>query len=314
MKNSILVTGAAGFIASHLIEKLLSENVGTVIGIDNFYSGFKSNIDFLNNISSKSSFIFQEIDIRDFEQVENIINQYNINQVYHLAAVVSVQESIKNPILSNDVNVKGTLNILEASRKNDVKRIVFSSSAAVYGDEPTLPKNELSLTKPISPYGCEKLMGEQYMKLYSELYGLETVSLRYFNVYGTRQSVTSNYSGVISIFEDKLKNNKTINIYGDGEQYRDFIYVEDVVDANLKAMTISLIDTKNEVICVGTAQKTSINDLFCYLNNKYKKNVKPIYLEVRSGDIKESICDNSKLKRILKMEQLVNFNEGILKL
>jgi len=139
-----------------------------------------------------------------------------------------VQESIKNPLLSNEVNVKGTLNILEASRLNDVKRIVFSSSAAVYGDEPTQPKDENSMTKPISPYGYEKLMGELYMKLYSELYDLETVVLGYFNIYGERQSANSDYSGVISIFEKKFQNDELPNIYGDGEQYRDFVYVKDV--------------------------------------------------------------------------------------
>ena len=198
--KSILVTGSAGFIASHLIEELLKDENNSIIGIDNFYSGTKENLDFIKSIDSKNRFEFIEADIRNFEEVNNIIKDKQIEQIYHLAAIVSVQESIENPLLSNEVNVKGTLNILESSKLNSLKRVIFSSSAAVYGDEPTQPKNENSIIKPISPYGYEKLIGEQYMKLYSELYGLETVILRYFNVYGERQSATSDYSGVISIF------------------------------------------------------------------------------------------------------------------
>lgn len=310
----ILITGAAGFIASHIIEELIKNENNKVIGIDNFYSGTEENLEYIDSLNKNKNFTFIQSDVRDFESINNIIKEYEVKYIYHLAAIVSVQESIKNPILSNDVNVRGTLNILESARINDVKRIIFSSSAAVYGDEPILPKNEISLTKPISPYGYEKLMGEQYMKLYSELYGLETISLRYFNVYGERQSDTSDYSGVISIFENKFKNNQSVNIYGDGEQYRDFIYVKDIAKANIEAMSIELPDRKSEILCVGTSNKTSINDLFYVLNKKYNKNFTPKYLEVRSGDIKESICDNNKFKKMLKIEQLVKFEEGILKL
>lgn len=311
MKN-ILVTGSAGFIASHLIEELLKDENNFIIGIDNFYSGTKENLDFISSYDKYNKFTFIEADIRNFEEINKIIKDRRIEQIYHLAAIVSVQETIENPLFSNEVNVKGTLNILEVARLNSVKRIVFSSSAAVYGDEPTLPKDENSLTKPISPYGYEKLIGEQYMRLYSELYGVETVSLRYFNVYGERQSANSDYSGVISIFEKMFQNSEVPNIYGDGEQYRDFIYVKDVAKANIKAM-----NTKNisgEVFCVGTSLKTSINDLVKILNNKYSKNIKPKYLEARTGDIKESICDNTKIKQVLGMQEFTGFDKGILKL
>ena len=250
---NILVTGSAGFIASHIIEELFKDANNSIIGIDNFYSGTKENLEFIKLMDKNNKFKFIEADIVNFDKINQIIKENNINQVYHLAAIVSVQESIKNPLISNDVNVKGTLNILEASKQNNVKRVVFSSSAAVYGDEPTQPKNELSQTKPISPYGYEKLIGEQYMKLYSELYNVETVSLRYFNVYGQRQSATSDYSGVISIFDDKFKNNDIPNIYGDGEQYRDFVYVKDVANANIIAMNTQNIF--GEIFCVGTSQK-----------------------------------------------------------
>ena len=306
---NILVTGSAGFIASHIIEELLRDGRNNIIGIDNLYSGTEENLNFIKSIDLNEKFKFIHEDIRNFENINKIIQKYEINQVYHLAAIVSVQESIQNPLFSNEVNVKGTLNILEASKRNNINRVVFSSSAAVYGDEPSQPKNELSQTKPISPYGYEKLIGEQYMKLYSELYNLETVVLRYFNVYGERQSASSDYSGVISIFENKFKNNEIPNIYGDGEQYRDFVYVKDIAKANIIAMNQKNIS--GEVICVGTSEKTSINDLFDAMNNKYNKNLKANYLEARSGDIKESICDNSKIKSLLKMKEFKKFNEEI---
>ncbi len=311
MKN-ILITGSAGFIASHLIEELLKDENNFIIGIDNFYSGTKKNLNFIKFIDNKNRFEFIEADIRNFEEVNKIIKDKQIEEIYHLAAIVSVQESIQNPLLSNEVNVKGTLNILETARLCGVKKVVFSSSAAVYGDEPTQPKNEKSQTKPISPYGYEKLIGEQYMKLYSELYGVETVCLRYFNVYGERQSATSDYSGVISIFEKKFKNDEIPNIYGDGEQYRDFVYVKDVAKANIKAMNTPNIS--GEVFCVGTSRKVSINDLVSILNHKYSKNVKANYLQARNGDIKESICDNKKIKHFLEFESFISFEEGILKL
>lgn len=309
---NILVTGAAGFIASHIIDKLLNESDNMIIGIDNFYSGTEKNLEFISSKDKNSKFQFIEADIRDFEKLNAIIKEYDIQQLYHLAAIVSVQDSIQNPIVSNEVNVKGTLNVLEASRKNKVKRIVFSSSAAVYGDEPTQPKNEASSTKPISPYGYEKLMGEQYMKLYSELYGVETVVLRYFNVYGERQSATSDYSGVISIFDKKFKNNEVPTIFGNGEQYRDFVYVKDVANINILAMNTP--DITGEIFCVGTANKTSINNIFNMMNKKHDKNFKADYLDGRAGDISESLCDNTKVQNVLKYKSFMKFEKGISKI
>ncbi len=307
---NILVTGCAGFIASHLIQELLKTDFNRIIGIDNFYSGSKNNLEFIKLCDKNNMFQFIEADIRDFKKIDEIVKEYEIEQIYHLAAIVSVQESINNPVLSNDVNVKGTLVILEVSRINNVKRVVFSSSAAVYGDEPTQPKNESSTIKPISPYGLEKSVCEQYMKLYNENYGVETVILRYFNVYGERQSAKSDYSGVISIFENNFKNNQISNIYGDGTQYRDFIYVKDVCIANIKAMNIQNIS--GEIFCVGTNKKTSINELIDILNKKYSKNLNANYFEKRRGDIKESVCDNSKIKEIFNMQDMTSFEIGVL--
>jgi UDP-glucose 4-epimerase len=302
---NILITGCAGFIASHIIEELLKDKKNNIIGIDNMYSGTKENLEFIKSCDKNDRFAFIECDIRDFDLIDNIIKEFAIIQIYHLAAIVSVQESINNPLLSNEVNVKGTLNILQSAKRNNITRVVFSSSAAVYGDEPTQPKNESSQTKPISPYGYDKLIGEQYMKLYSELYGIETVCLRYFNVYGERQSATSDYSGVISIFNEKFKNNEIPNIYGNGEQYRDFVYVKDIALANIKAMNTPSIS--GEVFCVGTSVKTSINDLIDCMNIKYNKNVNANYLHDRSGDIKESICDNHKIKDKLNIKEFSLF-------
>lgn len=309
---NILITGAAGFIASHIIEELLKDKKNNIIGIDNFYSGTQENLDFINNKDINDTFTFIKEDIRDFEAINKIIKENNISQIYHLAAIVSVQESIQKPLLSNEVNVKGTLHILESSKQNNVQRVVFSSSAAVYGDGPIQPKNETSKTKPISPYGYDKLIGEQYMKLYSELYGIETVCLRYFNVYGQRQSATSDYSGVISIFDTKFKNNDIPNIYGDGKQYRDFVYVKDVIMANIKAMNTDNIS--GEVFCVGSNDKTSINDIMNVMNIKYNKDFKANYLDGRDGDIKESICDNSKIKSILNIAEFKKFKNEIIEL
>ncbi len=309
--TTIAVTGAGGYVGNVLCKDLLDKGY-KVIGIDNFYNGTKENLNFIKQLDINDKFTFFEVDIRDFQEINKIIINHNIEQIYHLAAIVSVQDSIKNPLLSNKVNVGGTLNLLEAAKLGNVRRVVFSSSAAVYGDEPTQPKNEESVVKPISPYGYEKLMSEQYMKLYSDLYGIETVCLRYFNVYGERQSCTSDYSGVISIFEKRFKEQKSLYIYGDGEQYRDFIYVKDIVKTNIKSMNMPNIS--GEVFCVGTSKKTSINKLVEILSKKFSTKPKVIYETERKGDIKESICDNTKLKKVLKLDDFVGFDEGINKL
>lgn len=296
-----LITGAAGFIGSHICEELLKEKSNRVIGIDNFYSGKQSNVDLLTGISDQFSFF--EIDIRDQDKICELLKEFNVKYVFHQAAIASVQTSVENPILTNDVNVAGSLSILEASRKNGVKRIVFASSAAVYGDEPTLPKNEKSPVQPISPYGLEKLIVEKYMELYSNQYGIECIALRYFNIYGPRQDPKSEYSGVISIFKDKVSKGEPITIYGDGEQYRDFVYVKDLAVVNVKVMRQRLTDNKFEKICVGTGVKTTLNqliDLFTVKNNHESIDVQ--YATARNGDIKSSVCDNSILIKLIDFQ------------
>ena len=300
-----LVTGAAGFVGSHICEELLTNTNNIVIGIDNFYSGNKDTIDFLRKESD--SFIFYELDIRQHDEISKVIQEHNVKYIFHEAAIASVQISVENPLFTNDVNIKGSLSVLEAARKNDVKRFIFASSAAVFGDEPTLPKNEKSITKPISPYGLEKLIIEQYMELYSEQYGLECIALRYFNVYGPRQDPHSEYSGVISIFDNRIKQGLPITIYGDGEQYRDFVYVKNVAEINIGLMNSDSISAPFfQSFCVGTGRVTTINQLVDVLKKKYNKDSLAInYAQSRVGDILESRCDNTS---ILKMFDSINFS------
>lgn len=307
---NVLITGVAGFIGSHIAETLLKTTETVVFGLDNMYSGSEENLSSLHSFNN--NFHFYHADIRNYEVLSKIIQENNIKYIYHLAAIVSVQESINNPLFTGSVNAQGTLNLLEAARQNNVQKIVFSSSAAVYGNELTLPKNELSVTQPISPYGCEKLVGEHYMKLYNDLYGIETVILRYFNVYGKGQNATNDYSGVISKFIRNFEQNIPSSIYGDGNQYRDFIHIEDVVHANILAMNTP--DLGGEIFCVGTSCKTTINSVFSALNQKYQNNVPPLYLPKRSGDITESVSDNTKIQQILGMSHFIPFDEGVKKL
>lgn len=300
-----LVTGAAGFIGSHICEELLKEPNNYVVGIDNFYSGKPENIELLKSLSK--NFIFYEVDIRDQDEVSAIMEKHTVKYVFHEAAIASVQVSVENPLLTNDVNIKGSLSVLEAARRNNVSRFLFASSAAVFGDEPTLPKNEKSLTKPISPYGLEKLVVEQYLQLYSQQYGMECIALRYFNVYGPRQDPHSEYSGVISIFDNRVKQGLPITIYGDGEQYRDFIFVKDVAEINIGLMTSdSILLPYFQSFCVGTGKITTINHLVDILKKKYNRDFLTVnYAQSRVGDILESRCDNTS---ILKMFDSINFS------
>jgi UDP-glucose 4-epimerase len=304
-----LITGVAGFIGSHIAEKLLKDG-STVLGVDNFYSGKEENIEFLSSIGG--DFNFYRGDIRDSEFMREVFESHKVDGVFHLGAIASVQKSIVDPIFTNSVNVDGTVKILQLCREFKVKRVVFSSSAAVYGDEPSLPKNENSPLSPISPYGVQKLIGEQYMTLFSQQFGVETVSLRYFNVYGERQDPSSEYSGVISIFEDRISRGESPFIYGDGSQYRDFIYVGDVANINILAMERDSVDGK--ILPVGTGNTTTISELCGIIGDKYKKTIKPIYKEARNGDIRESRADSSLTLKLLKLKGLTEFREGIRRL
>ena len=288
--KKILVTGAAGFIGSNLTIELL-ELGAKVTGIDNLYNG---RFDNLTGVLDNKDFQFIKGDIRDLSFLIDVLKDIEI--VYHEAAFTSVPQSVLMPDSCNDVNVNGTLNLLNAARHRDVRKIIFTSSSAVYGDTPTLPKKEDMKRSPISPYGVAKLACEAYMQSYYETYGMDTISLRYFNVYGPRQR-DSPYSGVLAIWLGRIIRNQDLIIFGDGEQSRDFTYIKDVIKANILAAESN---TGGEIFNIGASSPITITDLAkLLLKLTNKDNLKLIYKDPRPGDILHSYADISKAKEIL---------------
>ncbi len=296
-----LVTGGAGFIGSHIVDRLLADG-HEVIVLDDFSTGHRSNLP-----DNNAALTIVEGDISNPDTVKECMT--DIDWVFHKAAVASVPKTVNDPVGSSAVNYQGTLNLLEAARNNDVKRFVFASSAALYGDEPTLPKVETMCPVTLSPYAVDKLASEFACGMYTKLYGLETVCLRYFNVYGPKQDPSSPYSGVISIFTDKLKNNETPSIFGNGEQTRDFVFVSDVVEANMKA--ISAEHGIGEYYNIATGKKITLNELLKNLCDIYEIEFNVNYGEVRQGDIKESYAVIDKAISKLKWEPAVELNQGL---
>jgi len=296
-----LVTGGAGFIGSHIVDRLLSDG-HEVIVLDDFSTGHRSNLP-----ENNPALTIIEGDISHPGTVKE--NMVGIDWVFHKAAVASVPKTVNDPVGSSAVNYQGTLNLLEAARNNNVKRFVFASSAALYGDEPTLPKVETMCPVTLSPYAVDKLASEFACGMYTKLYGLETVCLRYFNVYGPKQDPSSPYSGVISIFTDKLKNKEIPTIFGDGEQTRDFVFVSDVVEANMKA--ISAEDGVGEYYNIATGKKITLNELLKNLCDIYETDFKVNYAEVRQGDIRESYAVIDKAISKLKWQPAVALNQGL---
>jgi nucleoside-diphosphate-sugar epimerase len=300
--KNIVVTGAAGFIGSNLASELI--NLGAnVIGIDNLFNG---RIDNLENILENRFFHFYKGDIRDLSFLLDTFKDIDI--VYHQAAFTSVPQSILMPESCNDVNVNGTLNILNAARKRDVDKIIFASSSSVYGDTPTLPKKENMPRIPISPYGVSKLAGEGYMQAFHQVYGMKTVSLRYFNVFGPKQQ-NSPYSGVIAIWLGRIISEKDLIIYGNGEQSRDFTYIKDVVLANILA---AKYDISGEIINLGAGSPIKLNDLANLMLKITKKEyLKIIHTDPRPGDILHSYADISKAKKLLGFTPKFTQEEGL---
>jgi len=286
-KKNVLVTGGAGFIGSNLVNELSKDNCVTVI--DDLSTGHLKNI---QNLIDEQKISFIEGDITDLNFLQKTFR--NIDFVFHLAAVSSVPKSIKDPITTNAVNVNGMFNVLLAARDNDVKKVVYSSSCAVYGNPSKCPINENTVTNPLSPYAASKLMGEHYCQLFTEVYELPTVSLRYFNVYGPQQDPGSEYAAVIPKFINLVLENKAIVIYGNGEQTRDFIFVKDVVNANILAAKTNVSGVFN----VGSGKKTSIKDLAESIMQIKGKKIEIKYLKPRQGDILHSFADTSKIKKL----------------
>lgn len=299
--SKALVTGGAGFIGSHLVDALVSQGCEVTV-IDDLSTGHYMNLE-----QVKDRISFYENDIRNQEILHKAVRDCDI--IFHLAAVVSVPLTVKNPIDSAMVNDLGTLFILDAARKYHVKKVVFASSCAVYGDDPAVPKNENMNTDPKSPYAVQKLTGELYTRLYFDLYDLETVCLRYFNVYGPRQDPSSPYSGVISIFMTKASSNLAPIIYGDGKQYRDFVFVKDVVKANLLAANADKVSGKT--FNIGTGKHIRINRLWEMINQLTGQNIEPEYAPPRPGDIVESVADIERAKKELGFEPSHSFENGL---
>ncbi|OQX51789.1 MAG: LPS biosynthesis protein WbpP [Candidatus Cloacimonas sp. 4484_209] len=297
-----LVTGGAGFIGCNLVRRLLKEGIKVRV-FDNFSTGKREN---LTDVDGDLE-VF-EGDLRDFAQVLEATKGIEI--IFHEAALPSVIRSVKAPNTTNDVNIAGTLNLLEASKVNRVRKIIYASSSSIYGNSLELPKRENMIPNPLSPYAVSKIAGEYYMKVFHHLYGIETVILRYFNVYGPYQDPTSEYSGVIAKFITAFLNNKPLTVFGDGEQSRDFTYVDDVVEANILAANA---DISGEVVNISFGKRATINNLIEYLKEMFQTNIKLKYTEPRAGDVKHSLADISKAKELLGYNSTIDFQSGLLK-
>jgi len=303
--SRILVTGGAGFIGSNLTEALLKQGHWVWV-LDNFSTGKRENLVFDKEYPSLEII---DGDIRDLAICRKVMK--DIEVVFHQAALPSVQRSVEDPLISNSVNVEGTLNILLSSRDTGVKRLIYASSSSIYGDTPTLPKQEEMPPNPLSPYALQKYIGEHYCRLFFQLYGLETVSLRYFNVFGPKQDPNSIYSTVIPRFIDALLEGHPPIIFGDGEQSRDFTYIDNVIQANLLAMHVDRLN--GEPINIACGKRTSLNQLLAILYDIFGTKVSPIYQEPRKGDVRHSLADIRKGKQILNYEPNVGIEAGLKK-
>lgn len=303
-ETKFLVTGGAGFIGSNIVEKILELGYKVRV-LDDFSTGKEDNIkEFFNN----SNFQLIRGDIRNIETCHKALE--GIDYVLHQAALGSVQRSIDDPKTTNDVNITGTLNMMIAARDNKVKRFVYASSSSVYGNEPNLPKIEDIVGKPLSPYAITKKTNELYAKNFYELYKLPTVGLRYFNVFGKKQDSESQYAAVIPIFVKKLLNNEAPTIYGDGYQSRDFTYVKNVVQANLKAC-LAGEKAFGEVFNIAYGGRTYLNDLYKKIAELLGKVIQPVYGLSRKGDVRHSNADIGKARELLNYSSEYDINRGL---
>ena len=299
-----LVTGGAGFIGSHLAEELVRRGEQVRV-VDSLITGTRRNLAHLPRVE------FIEGDLADIEVARRAVDDVDV--VLHQAAIPSVPRSVQDPITSHRANVDASLNVLVAARDAGVKRLVYAGSSSAYGDAPTLPKVETMPAAPLSPYALQKLVSEQYCQMFTRLYGLETVTIRYFNVFGPRQDPSSPYSGVISLFISALCEGRQPTIYGDGGQTRDFTYVTNVVDGVLRACHAP--EASGEVINVATAGRISLNQLFQTIRDlvgaSVKTSVEPVYASARQGDVRDSQADIQKAARLLGYAPTVSFEDGL---
>lgn len=298
-----LVTGAAGFIGSSLVRALIARGE-KVRGIDNFATGKKENIEPI-----RKQFEFVEGDIRKLEQIRAACE--GVEVIFHQAAIPSVPKSVADPVTSHEANINGTLNVLLAAREAKVRRVVYAASSSVYGETPTLPKVETMSPSPISPYAVQKLCGEHYLTSFYRVYGLETVSLRYFNVFGPYQDPGSMYSGVLAIFCTKMLKGEVPTIHGDGEQSRDFTYIDNTVSGNLLAASAPASEVAGKVFNLATGRRITLNETVAILRKitGYKGEVK--HGPERGGDIKHSLADITQAQMHMGYKPTVSFEEGL---
>jgi nucleoside-diphosphate-sugar epimerase len=298
----VLVTGGAGFIGGHIIDALLAQNAEVRV-IDNLSTGKRENIDRVRNRVD-----FVEADICDPEAIARAM--HGVELVFHEAAIPSVSRSVADPVASNNANVGGTVSVLNAARLAGVRKLVYAASSSAYGDTPTLPKVETMTPRPMSPYAISKLAGEQYVSVFGKLYGFETVSLRYFNVFGPRQDPKSEYAAVIPRFVTSILGGGRPIIFGDGEQTRDFCFIENTVSANLLAAKAT---TRGEVVNVACGARVSLNALIALINEELGTDVKPEYQAGRPGDVRDSLADIGAAQKLLGYEVLYDLRAGLKK-
>jgi nucleoside-diphosphate-sugar epimerase len=300
-EGKVLVTGGGGFIGSNLVERLVREGESVRV-LDNFATGRRENLlHLLDDVE------LVEGDVQSYERAHNAVRGCEV--VFHLAALPSVPRSIQDPLTSNASNVIGTLNVLLAARDEGVRRVVYASSSSVYGANPELPKREEMAALPIAPYAVAKLAAENYCRSFSEVYGLETVSLRYFNVFGPRQDPLSQYAAVIPNFITAFLDGEPPIVYGDGEQSRDFTYVDNAVEANLLAA--DAVGVAGQVFNVACGERTSLNDLVAELRELTGTDTQPVYDAARQGDIRHSLADISRAREALGYEVKIDVREGL---
>ena len=304
--HSFLVTGGAGFIGSNLVQYLLKYKAKKVRVLDNFSNGYKEN---LEEFFSNPAFELIEGDIRDLKTCKDAME--GIDYVSHQAALGSVPRSIKDPATTNEVNITGFLNMMIALKDSkSVKRMVYAASSSTYGDSKELPKVEENIGKPLSPYAVTKYVNELYADVFATTYGTDTIGLRYFNIFGPKQSPYGAYAAVIPLFMDALHNNKPATINGDGEQTRDFTYIENAIQANIKGFFASK-NAANQVFNIACGERISVNYLWDTLSKAANKKIKPIYGPPRQGDVRDSLADISKAKELLSYNPKYTVGDGL---
>lgn len=305
-QTSFLVTGGAGFIGSHIVQYLMQNNAKKVRVLDNLMTGNYVNIQQWEN---KPNFEYMEGDIRDSSTCMKACE--GIDYVSHQAALGSVPRSIKDPVRSNAINVDGFLNMLVAAKDCKVKRFVYASSSSVYGDEPNLPKVEERVGSPLSPYAVTKATNELYARVFGSTYGMEIIGLRYFNIFGPRQDPNGPYAAVIPIFIDHLKSQQPVYIDGDGEQTRDFTFVENAVQANVRAMLTQIDGATGQTYNIAFGRNYSVNHLYKVIKEGLNTKQEALYRESRKGDVRNSLADISKAQKYLGYKPLFSFEDGM---